>query len=110
MFADAPGRSLYVLQVRIAVWQRRRAHGDKDHVGLWNCLCIVRGIAKIWGGERLHLRQMRFMNGRLSPAQSFQLGNIDINAGNLVAKKGQGNTRGQTDIASSDDRHFHRHM
>ena len=112
--ADVPADALrgraQVLQVGVAVRQRRGLHGDEDHLGAGHRLGVVGGeghpLGRL-GEQRVHVR---LVDRRPPGPQHLDLGLVEVDAGHVVAEEGQADAGGEADVARSDDAHLHREV
>ena len=98
---------LDVGEVGVAVFHRRRAHGDEDGFGR------THGVGQRSAeGERTLLLplqqclQMIFVDGDLAVLQSRDFGCVVVDANHGVADLGEAHCRDQADISAADNRNI----
>lgn len=107
VLSDRTGSLREEFEIGRAGGGRRGADGDKDDFRAGNSIGVTGGEFEI--GHRFFEQgvQIRLINRDPAGTESFDFPVIGVQAGNRMAGKGQTNTGGEADIASSDNGNTH---
>ena len=109
MLGNGAGHGQHILQVRAAVFIRRRAHGQKNQFAMRHTFCSICG--ELQAAQLLVVDdkgiKAGFVNGNLPSLESRNFLLIHIHTKHLMADIGQHGTLHQSDIAGSKNSDFH---
>ncbi|MDQ0654299.1 hypothetical protein QFZ38_004555 [Pseudomonas cedrina] len=99
----------HVLQVSRAIFVRRRAHGDKQHLAMFDGQLLVKGEMQAPALQVLlhHRRQPRLEDAHMALLQQLDLVLVDVHANDVVTHLGQYSGLHQADVTTTKYTDFH---